>query len=95
GRGAQFGSARVLVEREGLPTLRAFRLYSSGQIEIPLRRVQSDAVRDELRHRINEAVPGVSQGPAPTFYLDALGDDHTRERFFAAMEWAFDHAVGQ
>jgi len=95
GKGAQFGSALVLVEREGLPTLRALRLFSSGQVEIPLRRVQSDAVRGELRRRINEAVPGVSQGSVPSFYLRALEDDQTRQRFFAAMEWAFDHAVGQ
>lgn len=55
------------------------------------------SARDEPRRRINQAVPGAripteEQRPGPSFSLNALGDEHTRQRFLDAIESAFDQA---
>jgi hypothetical protein len=54
--------------------------------------------RDQLRRRINEAapvanIPREEERIRPSFKLEALADEQTRQRFFAAMQWAFDQAL--
>jgi hypothetical protein len=106
GKGASTGSAQIWLEQDGA-SLNALRVWSYDAVEIPFdfMRFQAQApfaddreARDELRRRINAAVPDAKipseeQRPRPSFGLTALADDETRERFFAAMDWAFEQAV--
>jgi hypothetical protein len=105
GRGAKDGSAGIRLDRDGA-SLHAFNVWSNGSVEIPfdfMRMGQapfdSDRhLRDELRRRVNEAVPGAripseEKKIRPNFALSALRDDSTRHEFCGAIEWAFDQAV--
>jgi hypothetical protein len=58
----------------------------------------SREARDELRRRVNAAVPDAAipteeVRPRPSFSVTALADEQALEGFFGAMEWAFDQAV--
>jgi hypothetical protein len=106
GKGARDGSAGIRLDHDGA-SLHAFNVWTSpGSVEIPFDFMGSfsqapfaerRSARDELRRRINEAVPGAKipteeQRPRPSFSLNALGDEQARQRFLDAIEWAFDQA---
>jgi hypothetical protein len=92
GRGAIYGSVQARLERDGRILLRSFRIYSNGKAEIPLRKMQSAEASAALRRRLTQAVPSISQGPVPSFDIDALEDEATKLRFLDATSWAFDEA---
>jgi hypothetical protein len=92
GKGSKAASAMVRIERAGQPALTAFRVYSNGQIEVPINLDTPEAC-DELRRRVYEVVPNASKGPVPTFYIDALESEKARQRFFETMKWAFAEAL--
>lgn len=106
GQGAQSGSAQVWLEQDGA-SLNALRIWSYGSVEIPFDFMgyMSQApfdddreARDELRRRINAAVPDAAIPSEevrrrPSFPITALDDEQARKEFFSAMEWAFDQAV--
>jgi hypothetical protein len=106
GRGARDGSAQVKLQRNGEVLLHAFNVWTYGSVEIPFDFMRFQAqepfasnreTRDELRRRINEAVPAAripteEQRPRPSFGLIALLDEQARLGFLAAAEWAFDEA---
>jgi len=92
GKGAIYGSAHARLEREGRLIMRSFRMYSNGEIEIPLKRMRSEEASRELRRRLNEAIPSISQGPVPSFRIDALSDQEVLHRFFEAISWSLDDA---
>lgn len=106
GQGVQSGSAQVWLELEGA-SLNALRLWSYGSVEIPFDFMgymsqapfgDSREARDELRRRVNAAVPDAAipteeVRPRPSFSVTALADEQALEGFFGAMEWAFDQAV--
>jgi hypothetical protein len=106
GKGAQDGSAGIRLDDDGA-SLHAFNVWTSpGSVEIPFDFMGSLSqapfaehrkVRDELRRRINKAVPNAEipaeeQRPRPSFSLHALGDEHVRRGFLDTIEWAFDEA---
>jgi hypothetical protein len=87
-------------------SLHAFNVWSNGRVEIPFTFFglgdapfdRDRGLRDELRRRLNEAVPdaripGEDKRPNPSFALSALRDDATRQGFYGAIEWAFDEVV--
>jgi hypothetical protein len=104
GEGAHEGSAAIWLDRDGA-CLRAFFIWTYDKLEIPFGFMGVDdpfrrdrALRDELRRRLNEAIPDASipdedKRRRPSFTLSALRDDSTRQAFFGAIEWAFDQAV--
>lgn len=103
GKGSKEGSAVVRLE-DGTASLNALHIWSTDYIEIPFDFMRNQApfgasreIRDELRRRINEAVPAAALPPEeerirPNFSLTALGDDRTREQFFGVVEWAIQQA---
>jgi hypothetical protein len=90
-----------------MAALHAFNVWSYGSVEIPFDYMRDMAqapfdrdreLRDELRRRLNEAVPdaripGEDKRIRPSFALSALRADSTRQEFYGAIEWAFDQAV--
>jgi hypothetical protein len=90
GRGAIYGSAKAQLERDGRIVLRSFRIYSSGQVEMPLKRMEDTAARAELRRRLEEVIPSISGGPVPSFDIDVLLDDETRQAFLETIRWSFE-----
>ncbi|MEJ7570333.1 MAG: hypothetical protein WKF41_18980 [Gaiellaceae bacterium] len=105
GKGASDGSAQIRLEESDAELL-AFNIWTYGTVEIPFDFMNSFAqapfaesrtARDELRSRINEAVP-LAQIPSeetrrrPSFRLAALHDQPVRENFLAAIEWAFEQS---
>lgn len=106
GHGVHSGSAGIRPDRDGA-SLHAFNVWSNGSVEIPFdyMRDMSQApfdrdreLRDELRRRLNEAVPdarlpGEDKRIRPSFALSALRDDSARRQFCRVIEWAFDQAV--
>jgi hypothetical protein len=110
GQGARSGSAQIRLGDDGA-LLTAFNVWSYGAVEIPFDFMisafqrngsqtpfgNSRQARDELRRRINDAVPGANipsedDRIRPSFSLTALADEDVRHAFFAAVEWAFDQA---
>jgi hypothetical protein len=102
GRGAKYGTVQFKLYRDGA-ALSAL-MISLGKIYVPFDFMGSQApfgdsrdARDELRRRINEAVPAAAI-PAeeerlnPSFDLTALADERNRDAFLKAIEWAFDEA---
>jgi hypothetical protein len=101
GRGAKDGSAMIRLENKHV-SLAAFNLWSYNAVEIPFDFMRAfdqapfadrRESRDQLRQRINEAVPGAhippeGQRPRPSFELDALADEPSRLGFLAAIQWA-------
>ena len=105
GSGAQVGVAQVRLEPDEVQLLTPFIIRTKGVIEIPfirmIRRAQrpfdARAARDELRRRINAAVPDAAIPPEeersrPRFALVALADRRVRESFCEAIDWALDEA---
>ncbi len=106
GQGARSASAGVRLDRDGA-SLYAFNIWSYGSVEIPFdfMRDMGQApfdhdreLRDELRGRVNEAVPdarvpGEENRMRPSFALSALREDSKRQGFCGAIEWALDQAV--
>jgi hypothetical protein len=106
GQGARSGSAGIRLDRNGA-SLHAFNVWSYGSVEIPFDYMRdmgqapfdSDReLRDELRRRLNEAVPDAripdeDRRIRPSFALSTLRDDSTRQEFCDAIEWAFDQAA--
>jgi hypothetical protein len=104
GQGPQSGSAQFKLLHEGATLLTAFNIWSDGRVGIMFDYMHNQAPfadsrekRDELRRRINEAVPTANipseeQRRRPTFSLRALADEPARQGFIAAMAWAFDAA---
>lgn len=106
GRGGVQGTAQVRLQRDEQVLLHAFNIRSWGKVEIPFDFMQgrrqepfaeSRSARDELRRRIDEAVPGANipaeeQRPRPSFRLALLDDETAYNGFLAAIEWAFDEA---
>jgi hypothetical protein len=107
GQGASQGSAQVRFQQDGMLLLTAFSAWTYGRIAIPFDLMESGSqapfaesrdARDELRRRINDAVPAANIPSEdvrrnPSFDLTALTGEQARQGFFAAMEWAFDQAV--
>jgi hypothetical protein len=105
GRGAVDGSAQFRLDADGA-TLHAFNVCTYGAIEIPfdfmgLNRqapfAGDRAARDELRRRINQAVPQARIPPEeqrrrPSFPLTAVADETVQRGFLGAVEWAFKQA---
>jgi hypothetical protein len=111
GHGARSGSAQIRLDDGGALLLTAFNVWSYGAVEIPFDFMisafqrngsqtpfgNSRQARDELRGRINDAVPGANipsedNRIRPSFSLTALADEAVRQAFIAAVEWAFDQA---
>jgi len=81
----------------------AFSVWTEDAVQISFSGMQtpfaeSRDAREELRHRINEAVPEANLPPegekpgAPYFSPRALSDEKVRQGSPAAIEWAFDEA---
>jgi hypothetical protein len=90
GKGALYGSVHIRREQDGQPPLTIARIYSSGFIEIPVRLVAETEIRDELRRRLEDVVPTISEGPVPNLDLVVLLDDRTRLRFLEVLEWMLE-----
>jgi hypothetical protein len=100
GTGSGSGSASVKLQRGNVRLSTTFSVWTDGSVQIPfyyLRAPFSERrdLREEFRHRINEAVPDANIPPedetsAPSFSLRALSDDRTRQGFLSAISWAFD-----
>jgi hypothetical protein len=87
-------------------TFHAFNVWTYGAIEIPVDFMGLNrqapfagdrAVRDELRRRINQAVPQARIPPEeqrrrPSFLLTAVADETVQRGFLGAVEWAFKQA---
>jgi hypothetical protein len=61
----------------------------------PLAAAQIQNPSEELRRRINGAVPAADIPPGaalPNFQLSALLDMHTLQCFLVTMDWALDEA---
>jgi hypothetical protein len=101
GHGALLGSARIKLEHGNVALTAAF-VSTDGKIAIPFDYMRAQApfgdseeARDELRRRINAAVPAADVPPdrwTPTFELNVLAANEARDGFFAALEWAFAEA---
>jgi hypothetical protein len=104
------GHAQIRLGDDGA-LLTAFNVWSYGAVEIPFDFMisafqrngsqtpfgNSREARDELRRRINDAVPGANipsedDRIRPSFGLTALANEDVRYAFLAAVEWAFDQA---
>jgi hypothetical protein len=92
GRGTIYGSVQARLEQDGRTILKSFRLYSSGEIEMPLKRMHSAEASAELRRRLEDGIPSISRGPVPTFDIDVLSDDRAMGAFLDAISWSFDGA---
>jgi hypothetical protein len=98
GSGTKDGSYEAGVQ-EGERYLWPFALYTYGRVEIHFqylaRRPPFEAhdLREQLRQRLND-VPGIELDEGdlerrPSFPLELLAEPAARERFLAAMDWAF------
>lgn len=93
GTGNIFGSTQVRLVHEGRIVLRSLRIYSNGEVEVPaVKRLQNAEAGADLRRRLTEIIPAISQGPVPTFDVGVLADEATLHGFLDTMRWAFDQA---
>lgn len=100
GSGSKDGSYQASVQLRDGRYLAPFALYTYGRIEVHFqymaRRPPFDDrdLREELRQRLN-AIPGVDLTAdqlelRPSFPLETLAAEASREQFLTAMDWAFD-----
>ena len=101
GTGSLLGTAKVKMNRGRITLSTAFYIRTDGTVQIifvylkaPFDESRKD--RDELRRRINEAVPQANipydDGVEMRLRSPPSENSQTRDRFFTVIGWAFDKA---
>jgi hypothetical protein len=102
GTGMVRGSASIKLAPGRTTLCTACALWTDGTVQIPFIYLgspfsESRDARDELRRRINDAVPEADIPTddaitAPDFSLRALSDERARRDFLGVVEWVFEQA---